>query len=257
MNWFLPFVFGINFLNPQVQELPRQQELTKSQIEQKIRKEYSLDRLNVNFGIFPENDWVPVWGTYSPWSDSLKINYYGMQRACKENFRDLDSLLNKTMVHELAHHHVDKIQERLGLKSEMQNSYSRSLIEVYVGLLRLSEEDNGLHKIVFQNFVDKKCEDLTNILFDKIVNEGIARYYENPDTKPLLKIWPSSIKDIKNRKEYEKYIYDVGFNLMSPIISIHGDKGIEYVLKNMPKYEDFSNLEEYQKNVLEKLGEGK
>jgi len=66
-----------------------------------------------------------------------------------------------------------------------------------------------------------------------------------------------SIKDIKNSEEYNMHVYDVGRNLMRPIISAYGDKGIEYVLKNMPKYDDFSDLEGYQKKILKKLAEQK
>lgn len=42
-------------------------------------------------------------------------------------------------------------------------------------------------------------------------------------------------------------------NLMYPIISKYGEKGIEYVVKNVPSEKDFSNLQEYQKKVLKKL----
>jgi len=161
------------------------------------------------------------------------------------------------MRHEFAHYRVDKMQEKLGLKSEMENKYSRNLIEVYLGLLKLSEQEQGLSKDLFQILVDNKREDLTNILIDRIINEGIAKYYEDPSSKPVFTIWPMSIKDIKNSEEYNMHVYDVGRNLMRPIISAYGDKGIEYVLKNMPKYDDFSDLEGYQKKILKKLAEQK
>lgn len=42
-------------------------------------------------------------------------------------------------------------------------------------------------------------------------------------------------------------------NLMYPILSQHGEKGLKYVLKNMPKPSDFPDLQGYQKRVLEEL----
>jgi len=254
-------IFGFQLLNPQIQEAPKfqvSQELSKSQIESKIQKDYGLDTLkNLNFEVLPDDKSLGVLGIYSPWSDSLKINYYGIIRSSQRNNFSADSILARTMRHELAHYRVDKMQEKLGLESKMENKDSRNLIEAYLGLLQFSEQEQGLSKELFQSLIDNKCEDLTNILIDRIINEGIAKYYENPNFKPAFTVWPISIKNIKNSDEYNMHVYDVGWNLMRPIISAYGDKGIEHVLNNMPKYKDFSDLEGYQKMVLEELAEKK
>jgi hypothetical protein len=249
---------GFQLLNPQIQESPKPQIIQnrdKTQIESKIKKDYGLDTLKINFEIFPKDTSFTVLGIYSSWCDSLKLNYYRIMQICQRTYSNSDSLLTRTMRHELAHYHTDKMQEKLGLKQINEEKHSMDLIQVYTGLLKISEKQKGFSEVLLQNFVNTKREDLTNLLIDRIINEGIATCYENLGAKPILTRWPTSINDIKNSDEYNMYIYGAGWNLMYPIISAHGNKGIEYVLKNMPKSSDFSNLEAYQKTILEKLTE--
>jgi hypothetical protein len=260
MNLLLSLITGFQLLNPQIQESPKPliiQDSSKIQIESKLRKDYGLDTLKLNFEIFSRDTSLTFLGIYSPWCDSLKLNYHGIMRNCQRNNSNSDSLLTRIMRHELAHYRIDKMQEKIGIKSITEDKYPRDIVGVYLGLLKISEEEKGFSKVLFQNFVNTKHEDLTNILIDRIINEGAAKYYENLGIKPHLIIWPTSINEINSLSEYNNKIYSVGWGLMYPIISKYGNKGIEYVLKNMPKNEDFSNLEEYQKNALERLAENK
>jgi hypothetical protein len=261
MKLLLSLIAGFQLLNPQIQEIPQSQidkDSERKKIEYTISKKYGLDTLkNLNFEVLSEDTQLGFSAIYSPWSDSLKLNYYGIMRGCVKNYLNLDSLLSRIINHEKTHYRVDKMQEKLGLKSEVENRYSREILEEYLDKLNISEREQGSSRFSFQNFVSTNHEDLTNTILDKIVNEGIAKYYENPGSKPVFTVWPMSIKDIKNSDEYNMQVYDAGWNLMRPIISTYGEKGIEYVLKNMPKYDDFSDLEAYQKKILKELGEQK
>lgn len=237
----------------QAQNINEREVHEKQRIESQIRKDFSLDASNINFEILPKDTSSGLFGIYSPWCDSLKLDYYKILRKAENNSLDLDSLLTLYMNHELGHYHVDKIQEKLGLKSPMENKYSRDSIEMYLKFLNTNEQKQDSASTLFQNFVDIKREDLTAILLDRIINEGIALYYENPGAKLPPASWSTSVNDIKTYGQYYMYVYSTGWNLMHPIISKYGHKGIEHVLKNMPRNEDFSDLQGYQKRVLEEL----
>jgi hypothetical protein len=222
-------------------------------IDSLIRTNYSLDTLNIGFEIIPQNSTYTPLGVYIPWSDSLKLNYYNILRVATKNNLNIDSLTTTTINHELGHYKVDKIQERLGLKSLLDNQYSRDLMEIYLTFLKVSERDQGITKALFQNFVEIKHEELTTLIIDRMINEGIATYYEKPNNKPIESSWPISITNIQTYNDYDRYVFCTGWNLMYPIISKHKDKGIEYVLQNMPKNEEISNLQGYQKRILDEL----
>jgi hypothetical protein len=257
LKWSLPFIFAVPFLGPQIRT--QAQELTQDSVrlkmESKIKKDYHLDSLGVHFAIFPRDTSLHVWGEYYPARDSLNLNYYSIMDFCKETSMNPDSILAVTMQHELGHNHTDRIRERLGLKSILEDTLFSKTLGTYVYLLKLNEDKKEEHVTEFENFVNEFPVKLTDILLERMVEEGIGRYYENPSKIPYVGFWPISIKNIKNSSEYNRYLYTVGWGLMYPIISSYGDRGIEYVLKNMPKYGDFSDLKSYRNRVLEKLEE--
>ena len=265
MKLLFSLIAGFQLLNSQIQEIPKSQENKinktpeRKKIEYSISKKYGLDTLkNINFEVLPEDTQLGFSAIYSPWSDSLKLNYYGIKLGCERKNLNLDSVLSRIMKHELTHYRVDKMQEKLGLKSEVENRYSRLINEIYLGMLKVNEEERqDIPKAIFQTFMNMRCEQLTNITLDRMINEGISMYYDNPNANSFLMNWFKSIEDIKTYEDYEMFIYDGGLKLMRPIISAYGEKGIEYVLKNMPKYNDFSDLEAYQKKILKELGEQK
>lgn len=266
----LPLVFVLGSLNLQAQELPKpevqqdQRDILNTRIENKIIKDYKLYSFpGLNFGIFPENDRSLeriseddgrlTWGIYKLWCDSLKINYYEMIRYYKNHPINFDSLLTRTIKHELTHYHIDKFEEKLGIESKMQNEESRFIFDTYLGLLKDSEKNNWEYDPASSSFLNENRKSLEEMLFYIMINEGIAKYYEDPNTKPPLKNCPGSIDDIKNKKDYYSYIYDAGWNLMYPIISAYGEKGIGCVLEDVYIYGSFPDLEKYQKIVLEEL----
>ena len=256
----LPLVFGAYFLSPnmqtQAQELPKlgiQQDATKAQIEYKINKAYGLDEKGVKFGIFPKDTSSTDWGSYSSLRDYLRVNYYRIRDFCIKNSQDFDSTLDAVMKHELGHYHTDKIRERLGLNQELDDPFFGNVFGEYLKLLVKTGTKNKKDIKEFNDFVDEKYITLTDLLLERIVNEGIASYYQYPSLEPFIGKWPSSIREVKDTEEYERQLFIVGWNLVYPIISEYGDKGIECVLKNMPKYENFSDLKGYQRRVLEEL----
>ncbi len=231
----------------------KEQSYTKQEIESKIKKEYSLETLNINFAILPKNSPIGFLGMYAPWCDSLKIDYYNLLHITKINSLNSDSLLEKIINHELIHYRVDKLQEKLKIISITENQYSRDLMDNYFHFLSAIEREQSIIPSLFQDFVTSKREDLTNIMLDKMVNEGIVAYYDTPDVEPKETNWPTTINKIITYKQYDDYVYLTGKSLMYPILSTYKDKGLEYVLKNMPTSNDFSNLQGYQKKVLEEL----
>jgi hypothetical protein len=251
MKLLLPLLAAFQLYTVQAQQVDEEKLSEKHQIESQIRKRYYLDASNINFAILPKDTLSGFFGIYSPWCDSLKLDYYNILRKTEKNSLSPDSLIARIMNHELGHCHVDEIQERLGLKSVMENKYSRDLLEEYLKLLNTNNQ--SMIDTTFQKFLNTKNKDLTTILLDRMVNEGTALYYENPSIKPLHTSWPTSVNDIKAYNQYYMYIYSTGWNLMHPIISMYGDKGIEHVLKNMPRKEDFSDLQRYQKKILKEL----
>jgi hypothetical protein len=268
MGLLLSLIAGLQLLNPSIpgQDSSLVQDSTLAQarkdsnrieIEHKIRRDYGLDSLKINFEVLPGDSPIPFLGAYSPWCDSLIINYDKIMKFSERGSLNPDSILKKIMKHELRHYKTDKMQEEFGQKSIVENAYSRELIALYVDLLQISEKEKGLSTVLFQSFVRKGGKDLTDIILDRMINEGISMYYDNPNFEPTVTAWPSSIRGIKSYEEYDRAIYYVGWDLMYPIISNHGEEGIEYVIKNMPKYEDFYDLKAYQKRIMKELEERK
>ncbi len=245
-----------NNINPNNKPLIIDGDTNKTEIENKIRKDFRLDTMkNLNFGIFPNDTSLNVLGNYSPWCDSLKLNYYLIMRKSREESTNPDSILERTMRHELTHYRVDKIEERIGVRSIINDKYFREIIQDYSFILKVGEPKEDSIKDFFRTFLYKGRKEITDIILDKMVNEGIAIYYDNVNIGPISKIPPLSLDMIKKSEDLDVFIYLYGLELMYPILKKYGEKGIESVLRNMPKYEDFSDLEGYQKRVMKKLNE--
>jgi hypothetical protein len=192
---------------------------------------------------------------YDPRSDSLRINYYEIQGVAKTSKMDADSLLETSMDHELAHYRVDKLREELGLTSIMDTQYSRDLLKVYVAFIDSSEREQGETRFAFQNFVNMKRDDITTIVIDLMINEGISMYYERKGTEPIVTSYPTSIHNINSNNAFHRHVYFTGWDLMHSIIQEHGEKGIRYVLLHMPTIQEFENLQGYKKRILKELAQ--
>ncbi|MGV8169697.1 MAG: hypothetical protein ACP5N3_06620 [Candidatus Nanoarchaeia archaeon] len=176
----------------QAQVMPEYKK-TRQEIEYEISTKYGVDSTEINFEILPEDYWYRVLAIYSPWCDSLKLNYYEIMRSAERNSESFDSLLTKTMRQEFGHYRADKLNEEMGLKSAMEERYMRDLLQVYLNMLFENEKEPGKYNYMIEKFVDMKYEDLSTILLDKLVNEGIGLYYENPKLEPLAASWPLSV----------------------------------------------------------------
>jgi hypothetical protein len=249
-------LLGLSLLsaNAKIPEKESKTEKTKQEIETQIRKDYGLDSLKINFEILPENYPYHFLGLYNPEHDSLKLNYYNILKTAETIDENLDTLIARTMRHELAHYKVDKIREKFGIKAPIEDKYFKDLLEVYFAMLRLNEQEPGHYTSMINKFIKIKESDLKKALIDNLINEGVGTYYERFGQELVIKnIWLSSLGEIINISQYEITMSNTSKNLMYPIISKYGEKGIEYVVKNVPSEKDFSNLQEYQKKVLKKL----
>jgi hypothetical protein len=205
----------------------------------------------LHFKILPEDYYYAIKASYGFWNDSLYLNYYEISRQTKGNLEKRDSIIAGTMRHELTHYRTDKLMERLGLKSKLDDEKSRAMLEIYGGMLSYGGEELSMKQAMLPGYLDMNRKEITEIILDKMVHEGIATYYENLGTEPRITYNIHSIDVIKSINSYYKVIYDMGWNLMYPIISRYGDKGIEHVLLNMPT--DFSDLKLYQQRILKDL----
>jgi hypothetical protein len=226
----------------------------KQQIEARIIKNYGLDTLDLKIKIVPKKEAVGLpFGSYYSWNNYFNLNHYKIVEFAKINSLNADSLEKRVVGHELGHYKVDKLREKLGLRSEIDDEYSRKLIDKYVEFLKLNEWNKPVASFTYGNFVNDNSEKLTKIMCDVMIREGMAMYLEDPYVEIIQSSWPTSIVAINGVEQYNRFVYCTSLNLVQPIISVYGEKGIEFILKNMPTVDEFGDLQEYQKKVLEEL----
>jgi hypothetical protein len=80
----------------------------------------------------------------------------------------------------------------------------------------------------------------------EIIGEGIAEYFARVMNDK--KNFPNETVDSNN-------FYSESFYLVKPIIDKYGEKGIEYLLFNLPTIKELNLPREYQERILKKLSE--
>src|SRR3989344_899452 len=93
----------------------------------------------------------------------------------------------------------------------------------------------------------------TEFIANQLINEGIATYIETKTNDMEKKVisfnqWPLTVEQFS---DYE--IYHGGDALRKPIIDQYGEKGIQFLLFNIPTSKEVFTPKEYQKRVLNDL----
>ncbi|HLD39767.1 MAG TPA: hypothetical protein VJB13_01365 [Candidatus Nanoarchaeia archaeon] len=93
----------------------------------------------------------------------------------------------------------------------------------------------------------------TEFIANQLINEGIATYIETKTNDMEKKVisfnqWPLTVEQFS---DYE--IYHGGYALVKPIIDQYGEKGIQFLLFNIPTSKEVFTPKEYQKRVLNDL----
>jgi len=170
---------------------------------------------------------VLVWvaGEYDEQTDTINLN---KDAPCLSDGDHLCSLgvffgvnydLKQVIDHELGHYYTDKLHEHIG-QGDWPAFRKQNNIAV------------------------------------RWIAEGIAEYFErtmnhpdNTNESDLPEINDlTDIYDVRN-------VYNGGYNLVKPIIKLHGRKGIEYLIQHPPTIEECDNLTQYQLDTLEHLAE--
>lgn len=226
-------------------------------LENDISKKYGLDTLDLHLEVLPASNNCANLATYDFSTDSLKINYYEISLAASKNYQNMDSLFDAIIRHEVRGHHMtDKLCEKIGVKLKLEDEKYKNIFTEYSKMLKPSGMEASTYSSLLEGFLDIYGKELMEIMLAKMISEGIGKYYENPNLEPLIVDNYPSIENINSIPICYYFLYDIGYNTMYPIIKEYGDQGIEYVLKNMPQVEDFSNLKSYQKRVMDALKKG-
>jgi len=128
--------------------------------------------------------------------------------------------IKELLDHELGHFYLDKLDESLGggdwpVYSENENENNRK---------QLISEGIGEY-------------------FDKTMNNRQDKFKDSDWPKEIEKFWTDEI------------IYNGGFHLVKPIIDKYGERGMIYLISNIPSPEDFKDIKKYQDRVLQYLEE--
>ncbi len=202
--------------------------------------------LGVTFAEFPAIDLSQkleedMTGEYNPARNTVNINYelIFLPKGVLNKFLNFANYgqaadLYPILRHELGHFYVDKVQESLKLPHVPS-------LEQLERLKDLAQGDN------FTLFDDPKFQ---AVVGNKIMNEGIAEYFEHGplSEREIDQLhWPRYTDVFMKIDE----VYYWGHQMVSPIIEQFGARGIEYLVMHPP--EDPTKLGEYQQDVLETL----
>ena len=198
------------------------------QQEKKIGITYPTERPQIEYTFQEEDISIGVVGLYDYAKDTIYLPS-GILTTPKWDFGDFIATVGtfnrtagvkRTLDHELAHFYCDKIREKALGK-------------------------NYHHKIFL--FIPEEA--IANLL----INEGIAEYVKNKmngeEEKAIsLERWPLSVEQFSN---YE--IYQGGYAVVKPIIDQYGEKGIQFLLFNIPTPKEIFTPKEYQQRILKDL----
>jgi hypothetical protein len=168
--------------------------------------------------LFSSNTSRALEGIYFPDRDSISFSF--------ETFRPYNHFLKRIVDHELAH-------------SYLFNRFG---------------EIPGDSVSLFYPFVQNPVIKIRN----EIIREGFAFYVETkinniPDNFRDSE-WPNSIDGFfVSERAYQRYQYEGGAHLLRPIIDKFGDRGLEYVINNLPEESDLNNLHRYQRRIIATL----
>jgi hypothetical protein len=172
----------------------------------------------------------------------------------RSNQGRMDTL--ETLRHELGHYYTDKrsrsrgkgVYPPLGKYYDLSRNYEALQYRYFV-----RKDENSRKEL--DDFKTKNLGALTEIFYYQLISEGIAEYFEfsggkKPDFKDCK--YPRTYMDIKDGEE-TKIIYDGGYNLVSPILSLNCSDGIDYLIGNLPTSERIDELPQYRERALREL----
>ncbi|MBU0470547.1 MAG: hypothetical protein KKA62_05570 [Nanoarchaeota archaeon] len=227
--------FLINKRDPDVQEYIEEnlEQIIQAQ-EEKLGISYPTFPKNFNY-ILPSNNNLNILGLYDHKTNTFFFQS-GILTTPGFNFGDFFASIatfgkteeaKRIVDHELAHYYCDNLSESL---------------------------ERG-------SWPDYRYKDQITIFTLKIISEGTAMYFENTlnggeddfnDSE-----WPtefngffSGVYSLNNR-----IIYQGGYHLVKPIIDKFGQKGIEYLMFNPPRYLELIKLPKYQERIMKELSE--
>ena len=176
-------------------------------------------RLSDKNVLFSVNAYKTMGGIYAPDNDSISFSF--------ETLHPNDNTIVKLVDHELAH-------------SYFFNKFGE-----------MPADTNSL-------FYSSRGSP-ARMIRNEIIREGFAFYVENKMSNTPDKFkdseWPNSINNFfVNDKKYRYYQYDGGAHLLKPILDRFGNRGLEYVINNLPEKSDLISLPRYQRRIIEILG---
>ncbi|MDP3698877.1 MAG: hypothetical protein Q8R47_04780 [Nanoarchaeota archaeon] len=197
--------------------------------EEKIGITYPTERPKIEYLIpeeYPSFGLAGLYGLYHNGKDTIYLPS-GVLIKPEPDFSDFITKIatfnhtvdvKRTLDHELAHFYCDKMKEKA----------------------------LGKNHHAFQKYFSFPEE----IIADQLINEGIAKYFENKmngeDKKKFsFEEWPSEIDQFSGR-----VLYQGGYAIVKPIIDRHKEKGIQFLLFNPPTPTELFTPQEYQERIL-------
>lgn len=187
--------------------------LIREQQEQ-LNIKYPHQLPKIHYSLPHENS--ELYGLYDPETDEIFL------KSEKTDQQDWNfSTAQDTIQHELGHFYMDQLSETLGRGNWPQ--YREDM-------------------------------ELEEILPIKLISEGVATYIERKTDQEGSSFadqnWPEDPLDFF---VYPVLLYQGGFQLVSPIIDLYGQRGIQYLMFNPPSEEELFDLSLYQERIIEEL----
>lgn len=201
-------------------------ELIIKKQEEKIGITYPAERPAIEY-ILPEE--YRILGLYGLYDDREDTIYLPSGILVKPEFNLSDFIttiatfnstadVKRALDHELAHFYCDKVREKA-----LGKNYPT--LQIFI----LFPEERIAYKLI---------------------NEGIARYFENSlngeykRPYPFEK-WPTQLEEFSN-----DVFYQGGYALVKPVIDQYGEKGIQFLLFNPPTPDELFTPKEYKERML-------
>jgi hypothetical protein len=211
-----------------------------------------------------QSDEINIPGNYNPINNFItlneKLNNYSsgniFSRIIGRFNNNTNNLhVDRVLSHELGHAYLTHRAKELRVASltRIVDALGEKTQEFQQLRTNFQSERTGKNRKKLNDFTDAHQKAI-NISFGlTVINEGISEYFRRGNANLNFKAdWPEDLKKITLNQEY--YLqYFGGYQLVKPIISKYGARGIDAILKNPPMISKPSELPAYAEAVLNRL----
>ena len=161
----------------------------------------------------------------------------------------LEDTLKKCVMHEYGHYHSQQLAEALGagdiFGSAMGDENDMKYLSCLAG--KCTGDELG-------EFVKSHSEGVADFLARSAALEAIAQYYEGQ--REFIGGNIQGLMSIRTSGDYADYAYRIGGHYLVPVLEKYGERGVEYLIMNMPGPSDALNLQGVQERAFQALQQG-